>query len=190
MRHSLMLLALLAACTRSSDPRLYTLVEAKSAASYPSARTIEVRRPSMAGYLDRREIVRGVLQERLDVASDANWAEPLDAMFGRVLAADLSLRLPRSRVFTDLNTLGAVSDVRIDIELQRFDQSADGLVLRALVALRNGAQMAPVNIEAIELRQPGKQRAVDGQVAAMNALLGQLADRIAHEVSQLAPPGP
>ncbi|MDB4988639.1 MAG: hypothetical protein JWN04_3817 [Myxococcaceae bacterium] len=186
MRRTLALLCLLSsgACTRSSDPRLYTLVPARGSASYASTGTVEVRRPTIAGYLDRREIVRAVLSERLELASDANWAEPLDAMFGRVLAADLALRLPNSQVFTDLNTLGAVSNSRIDLELQRFEQGPDGLVLRALVALRRGSLSAPVAIEAIELKDSTTHRNTEAAVGAMNALLAQLSDRIAAMLDQ------
>jgi uncharacterized lipoprotein YmbA len=183
MRRSLLLLCLLSACTRSSDPRLYTLVADESRATYPTSTTVEVRRPSIAGYLDRREIVRAVRSEQLDVAGDAIWAEPLDAMIGRVLAANLALRLPASRVITDLNSLGVVPDARIDIEVQRFEQGADGLVLRAMVAVRRGADTTPISLEAVELKDAGVGRDTEATVAAMNELLGQLADRIARTLA-------
>ena len=180
---ALLLLSLLAACARSADPRLYTLVAKAGSATYPTPGTLEVRRPTVAGYLDRREIVRGVLGERLELSDDANWAEPLDAMFGRVLAADLALRLPQSRVFTDLNTLGAVADARLDVEVQRFEQGPEGVVLQVLIALRRGDQIAPVSLEAMTLHDRNTQHETEPVVAAMNGLLGELADRIAHMVA-------
>ena len=180
---ALLVLGLLAGCSRSTDPRLYTLVARQGSATYPATGTLEVRRPSIAGYLDRREIVRSVLGERLELSSDANWAEPLDAMFGRVLAADLALRLPRSRVLTDLNTLGAVADTRLDLEVQRFEQGPDGVVLQVLIALRRGEQTVPVGLEAITLQDRVTSHATEAVVAAMNGLLGELADRIARMVA-------
>lgn len=179
MKGSLLALCLLSACTRSSDPRLYTLVADKGRDTHQASATIEVRRPSIAGYLDRREVVRAVKSERLDVAGDSNWAEPLDAMIGRVLAADLALRLPNSQVLTDLNSLGVVADVRIDTEIQRFEQGPEGLVLRAVVAVRRGAQTKPVRVEVIELKDEVDGSGTEAVIGAMNALLGDLADRLA-----------
>ena len=181
---ALLPLLLLCGCTRSSDPRLYTLTATRGSASYPAASVIEVQRPTIAGYLDRREIVRAVISERLDTASGANWAEPLDAMFGRVLAADLAQRMPQSSVFTDLNTLGAVPNVVVVIEVQRFERGDDGLVLRALLGLRRADANVPTALSTIELKDANASTSTDGQVAAMNALLGQLSDRVAALIAQ------
>jgi uncharacterized lipoprotein YmbA len=133
--------------------------------------------------------VRAVKRERLDVAGDSNWAEPLDAMIGRVLAADLALRLPKSQVLTDLNSLGVVPEVRIDTEIQRFEQGTEGLVLRAVVALRRGAETKPLKLEVIELKDEVDGSGTEAVVSAMNGLLGDLADRVASSlVSALAEP--
>jgi uncharacterized lipoprotein YmbA len=179
MKCWLLALCLLWACTRSSDPRLYTLVADKGRDTHEASATIEVRRPSIAGYLDRREVVRAVKSERLDVAGDSNWAEPLDAMIGRVLATNLALRLPNSQVLTDLNSLGVVADVRIDSEIQRFEQGPEGLVLRAVIAVRRGAETKPASVEVIELKDGVDGGGTEAVISAMNALLGRLADRVA-----------
>ena len=184
MRLSALVLALaFAGCTRSADPRLYTLVPKRGTQTYPSSNTIVVRRPTVAGYLDRRDIVMGIDRDKLEVAGDANWAEPLDAMVGRVLAEDLAQRLPNSRVLTDLNTLGAVSDLRVDIEFSRFDHGEDGLVLRAMVALHRGFEAQPPWLDSVELRAKGDVRGTREFVAALDGLVAQLADRIAQVVA-------
>jgi uncharacterized protein len=190
MRRSVIALCLLVGCTRSSDPRLYTLVAEQSRTTYPPSVAIEVRRPSIAGYLDRREIVLGVAHDQLELSRAAHWAEPLDAMIGRVLAADLALRLPNSRVFSDLGSLAAVPEARVDVEIQRFDRGSDGLVLRALVALRRAPQSASVQLEAIALTQPVSEGDTDAVVRAMNVLLGQLADKLAQALATLPQPAP
>jgi uncharacterized lipoprotein YmbA len=178
-------LCLLAACTRSSDPRLYTLVAAQGRQTHEASATIEVRRPSLAGYLDRREVVRAVESERLDVAGDSNWAEPLDAMIGRVLAQNLALRLPKSQVLTDLNSLGVVADVRIDSEVQRFEQGPEGLVLRAVVAVRRGAETKPLSVHIFELKRVVDGSGTEAVIGAMNRLLGELADQVASSLAAL-----
>ena len=189
MMRWLVALALLTACTRSGDPRLYTLVPEKGRATYPTVTTIEVRRASIAGYLDRREIVRAVRDEQLDLAADAIWAEPLDAMIGRVLAMDLALRLPKSRVFSDSSSLAVVADARVDIEVQRFEQGPDALVLRALVALHRAAGSSPVSLHPLELEKRGALRGTESTVAAMSELLGRLADHIASTLSSASVAG-
>ena len=183
MKHWLIALGLLAACTRSGDPRLYTLVAEKGRTTYPTAIIVEVRRPTIPGYLDRREIVRALRGEQLDVAGDAIWAEPLDAMIARVLATDLALRLPASRVYSSLGSFAVVPEARVDVEVQRFEQRADGLVLQALVAVRRGVESAPVSLDQLELTQEGAHRSTDATVEAMNALLGELADRVARTLA-------
>jgi len=182
VRACLLALCLLAACTRSTDPRLYTLVADTSRTTYPIAATVEVRRPSIAGYLDRREIVLGVRDERLELARDSHWAEPLDAMLGRVLAANLAPRLPKSQVLTDLGSLGVVPALRIDTELQRFEHGSEGLVLRAMVAIRRGAQTTPTSLETVELVDRAAGHDSAAVVAALNGLVGKLADRVASAV--------
>ena len=183
MKRWLLGLCLICACARSSDPRLYTLVAAKGRDTHEASATIEVRRPSLAGYLDRREVVRAVKSERLDVAGDSNWAEPLDAMIGRVLADNLALRLPKSQVLTDLSSLGVVADVRIDTEVQRFEQGPEGLVLRAAVAVRRGTEQKPLGVQIIELKREVDGSGTEAVISTMNALLGELADRVASSLA-------
>jgi uncharacterized lipoprotein YmbA len=182
------LLVCLIACARSSEPQLYTLVARPGSQTWAAAGVLEVRRPHVAGYLDRRELVRRVLQQRLELSRRALWAEPLDAMLARTLAEDLTLRLPNSQVFSELSQVRATPGVIVDLDLQRFEQGADGLVLRALVALHGGTG-APSTLTQVELRRALRGDDSTSQAAAMSDLLGELADRIAQAVtSRLAAP--
>jgi uncharacterized lipoprotein YmbA len=177
-------LLLACACARSPEPRLYTLVARDGPARLATSAVVEVRRPHIAGYLDRREIVRSVLEQRLDIAGDALWAEPLDAMLGRVLARDLALRLPGSKVVTELSTLQVTPDVRIQLDVQRFESVANGaLLLNALVLVRNSDSVQPPRLVDLELETRLAGRETSTRVAGMNELLGQLADQVARLIA-------
>jgi len=171
-----------AACGHSPEPRVYTLVAQPAGPTFATASLIEVRRPPMAGYLDRRDIVLAIRAERLEFAADANWAEPLDAMLGRVLAGSLALRLPRSRVASDLSSLGVMPDFQVDVDLQRFERGPDGQVaMRALTVVRRQGMAA--SLEVVELSRSAGGSDTADTVATMSALLGDLADRLARTIS-------
>lgn len=170
-------------CGRSPDPTFYTLVAYGGGQTYPaSGLVVEVRRPNIAGYLDRREIVQRVAAQQLDVASGALWAEPLATMFERVLASDLAARLPQSQVVTGQAALATHADVAIDLDVQRFEQDAGKLVLEAQLGVRSLGAAKPVLSRVVLAAQPDSD-SVQGHVAAMNGLTGQLADRVAQAVA-------
>lgn len=179
-----LMLLLGCACARSPEPRLYTLVAREGATRFDTSLLVEVRRPHVAGYLDRREIVRSVLGQRLDLAHDALWAEPLDAMLARVLASDLALRMPKSKVVSELSTLQVTPDVRVQLDVQRFESAAeDAVLLRALTSVRRTASNQPPTLVPLEIEAGLADRETSTRVAALNELLGELADRIARLIA-------
>ena len=95
----------------SPDTTFFTLSVAPGTpvAALPLAapRTVELRTPGIPGYLDRTDIVLRDVDYRLQVGRFESWAEPLAGMTGRVLAEDLSQRLPAMSVFTEAGAIGA-----------------------------------------------------------------------------------
>ncbi len=176
----------LAACA-SPDTTYFTLGEVPGtpiASLSPAApHVVELRRPGLPGYLDRTDIVSRNVNDRLELAKFQSWAEPIGDMTGRVLAADLSQRLPGVSVFSEASAISADPDARIDLDLQRFGAGADGVVrLDAQIAVEpsRGHRVATrrVNIAVT----PGAPT-TSALVAAMSAALGQLADQIALLIS-------
>lgn len=188
---AVLLLGFLAGCARSSDPQLYTLVAHPGSRSWDAAAVIELRRPHIAGYLDRREIVRRVLAQRLELDHQAVWAEPLDAMLARTLVEALAQRLPNSQILSDMSQVRASPSIIVELDLQRFEQGEDELVLRALVAL-HGSASVPSELQQVELRGASGGGDTKALVSGMTQLVAQLADRIAGGVAAraaVAPPG-
>ena len=101
----------------SAEPDYYTLVAlpgppVEVAAERIELRRIELRRIGLAAYLDRDRIVSAADGVRLSIAEGAEWAEPLDAMIGRVLARNLRQRLPGSAVVVETGAVTANGDAR------------------------------------------------------------------------------
>ncbi len=164
----------------SPDPTLYTLEPVPGAVLNAPSRTIELRRPGLAGYLDRSDVVLKDEGYRLHVNSQARWAEPLGDMIGRVLAEDLGQRLPSSIVFSPSGAITADPGLWVEVNIQRFDQQPDGrLVLMAEIAVEGGHGHSPLATSSLQFDALPDQPGARSLVAAMSGLLGKLADQVA-----------
>lgn len=171
----------LAGCTASPEPRLYTLAALPGEARPGGPATIELRRPGLAGYLDRPEIVRAAGPFRVDLAGAERWAEPFGDMLGRVLAENLTQRLPGSTVFTEAGGLSADADAVLELDVQRFDVDAAGqAVLLAQLAVRHsGSRRVAPRARTVRLTVPAGSTATLAVVTAMSGAVAQLADTAA-----------
>ncbi|MDO9708665.1 PqiC family protein [Paracraurococcus lichenis] len=180
-RRGLLAALALGACARSPEPRLFTLAPLPGEARPGGPRTIELRRPGLAGYLDRPEIVRAAGPYQVGLAGAERWAEPFADMLGRVLAENLTQRLPGSTVFTEAGGLSADADGVVELDVQRFDADAAGRVtLLAQVAVRRGSgRREGTRTRSLRLSLPAAGDGTPAMVAAMSAALAQLADAVA-----------
>lgn len=168
---------LLCACGSSPSTTYYSLAATSGTLRQAALGVIEVRRPGVAGYLDRTEILARWDGQRLQLAQGAGWAEPLSAMIGRVLAENLDERLPQTVVFSASSQLSVQADRVIELHVRKFDQARDGsLQLKVLWSVR-GAGQTSTHATTLQARPTGPETAAT--VAAMSTLLGQLADQIA-----------
>jgi len=168
------------ACGSSPPSTFYALSPENGAATAAQApRTLKLRRPGLAGYLDRPEIIRGIVDHRVAVVDTDRWAAPLDEMLGRVLAQDVEQRLPGSVVFTEDGAITADADLTIEVDVRRFDSDASGEVnLVAEVAVEKGDNHEPLGTRAVRLRETPNDATTAGLLSAMSHLLGRLADEI------------
>ena len=181
MRHGLPLLAVLCALAgcSSAPTTYYALASVPGPAGPGGPAAIAVRTPEIAGYLDRNAIVRGGRDYRVDVASTQLWAEPLDGMISGVLVQELSQRLPGSQVQPSSFGVGT-PDATVQLSVQRFDAAPDGTVtLLALLAVQRGTGRDDAASRSVQLTAQAGSSGTASMVAAMSALLGQLADRAA-----------
>jgi len=181
LRRGLIALALAVSGCVSPEPAFYTLAAAPGASQPGAPRLVELRRPSVAGYLDRSEIVRGDTDPyRLDVRAGERWGEPFSAMLGRVLAEDLNQRLPGSTVFTAQGSLSPDPQARIEVDVSRFDLGTSGrVILRAQVAVSRPHGGGVPRARTVQVEATPASTATTALVAAMSQALGHLADAIA-----------
>ncbi|HST76354.1 MAG TPA: ABC-type transport auxiliary lipoprotein family protein, partial [Acetobacteraceae bacterium] len=96
----LALLFLLAACGNSPPSRFYTLdpTGAGSSGVVRAKGAVAVGQITLPAELDRLSLVTREGANRIAVSDQDRWAAPLDGMIRRVLATDLSRRLPAGAV--------------------------------------------------------------------------------------------
>lgn len=178
-RRPLLLLLAVAGCA-SADPAYYTLRPSPGAAVPTAVGTVKLARPGLAGYLDRPEIVRDSTSNKLLLQSGERWGEPLGDMIGRIMAEDLTQRLPGSTVFTEAGSISVDADSTVEMDIQRFDLDASGrVVLLAQVAVRSGRNHASASSRSIRLTISPSDTSTAALVGAMGTLIGQLADAVA-----------
>jgi uncharacterized lipoprotein YmbA len=133
----------------------------------------------LPGYLDRQELVSRATANRLDVAENNRWAEPLGDTFGRILAQNLSALLGTDKV----SLYPWPSDLRptyqVEIEVLRFEpDSARSAELAARWVLRDVPTRAILSVKESELTEPLKGPSTEESVAALSELLGKLSCEI------------
>ncbi len=181
-------LALAAARCTSPEPALYMLRPVPGTPQGGGPVAVKLARATLAGYLDRSEIVRDSTANRLDVASGERWAEPLGSMIGRVLALNLSQRLPGSTVFTEEGALSVDAAATVELDVQRFDLDPDGmavLLVQVAVQQRNGRD--PAYTRSLRLTGRPASAATADLVSEMSVLVGQLADAVAQMLRSAGP---
>lgn len=170
----------LLACGGSKEPAYYALAPRPAAARTGAPPLVELRRPGIAGYLDRADIVKGVAGYRLRVDGDERWAEPLGDMVGRVVADDLSTRLQGTQVFLESGAISAVPSVILAIDILKLDATDDGaLTLVAEVAAEVPSDPKNARVQRLTFSTKPASTDTAGMVAAVSDLLGKLADGIA-----------
>jgi uncharacterized protein len=168
--------ALLAGCS-SPNPDLYTLAAVPGPIVHTPAHTIELRRLSLPGYLDRPEIIRSAAQYRLRVTVNDRWGESLSGMLARVFTENLVQRLPGATVFPETGAISVQPDVVLEVNIQRFDADAAGaVVLLAQIAVRRETGHASEIARSVRLTATPRGAGTQELVASMSADLGELAD--------------
>jgi uncharacterized lipoprotein YmbA len=105
-------------------------------------------------------------------------------MVGSTLADDLAERLPSCMVYAEAGAVSSPADVRVEVEVSRFELTDDGSVkLLAEVAVHwTAPDDTRVERHALSIR-PGSRSTAD-LVESMSGLLGLLSDAIAGTIQK------
>jgi uncharacterized lipoprotein YmbA len=163
----------------SPPPVLYTIARVRGTAESGAPKVVILQHIAVARYLERSEIVRSSENYRLEVMSNDWWGEPLGAMLGRVLVEELSQRLPESVVLSESGAISASPDATIELNLQRLDQdAANNVILLAQASVRFKGRKAP-ELQSFQFSVRPSAPGTAGEVAAISAAVGRLADGLA-----------
>ncbi len=186
MRHAFAcagaLLLALSGCS-SPDPTYYVLTANPGTPRPGPEINVEIRRPGLAGYLDRSDIVLKSADYRLAVNSQVRWAEPLGDMIGRILAQDLSQRLPGSSIYTEAGAISADPTMRVEVDILGFDADATGqAVLTAEVVVELGTTHKPLSTRHVSMMAAPAGAGAGNLAASLSELLGRMSDQLAGDI--------
>ena len=179
-RRSFLALPLAAAACSSADPVLYTIAVKPGPVFDRAPAVVRLREIGLARYLDRREIVRSADGSKLDIARNDWWGEPLGALLGRVLAVELSQRLPQSNIYSEDGAITVDPNAVLAVNIQRLDVDPAGnleLLAQAAVEFNRPKRSAA---RTFRITKPVPTANVAGQVAAISDAVAELSDGLAN----------
>jgi len=80
------------------------------------------------GYLDREQLVTRISQNRLAIAENDRWAEPLEENFSRVLSQNISILLQTDRIVAYPWERSQQPNYQVQVELLRFEPNVEQIV--------------------------------------------------------------
>jgi uncharacterized protein len=173
------LLIALAACS-SPSPELYTIAPVPGVQQRASPKVVVLQQIGLERYLERLQIVRSSEDYKLDVMANDWWGEPLGAMLSRVLVDELQQRLPQSVVISEVGAVSAPADATVTLNIQRMDKDASGnLILSAQAGIIFKGRAATPVLRNFRFSVTPDSPRIPGEVAAISAAVGQLADGLA-----------
>lgn len=140
---------------------------------------------TLAGYLDRPELVVRVNENEIALSETDRWAEPLADNLVGTLEENLSALLPGSTWVDWPWFESRAPEYAVSLEVRRFEADASGaVVLDAAWRLERGGSQVGAGRERIEDVASGPGRAA--AVAAQSRALAELGRRIAARVRSAA----
>lgn len=180
------ILSILAGCLGGSVPVRFWVLNAMPGdpAEQEIQRSVAVGPVLIPEYLDRREVVRRLGPNRLDVAEFDQWGHALEDQVGSVLARNLEILVPGTRAAPFPWRESTPPDLELAVHATRFELDADGSVhLDAGWKLVRTSPRRTVANGYVRLREPIEGGGFDDIAAAMSRALEALARKVAPMLS-------
>jgi len=137
-------------------------------------------------YLDRLEVVTRIDETRVSISETDRWAAPLDSAFARVLAQDLSARVPDSHVALYPWYHDRAPDFQIVVDVQRFDVTIRGLAnLQASWTISDLKANALLCSTTSDVRESGGDLKSADPAAALSRTIADFSNQIAFRMNKL-----
>jgi uncharacterized protein len=142
----------------------------------------------MPGYLDRTQIVTRPGTDHVEISMFNRWAEPLEDGISRILAEEISARVPTERVvmFPWRGVVARVIQYQVVVAVVRFDGRPGGdvtLDTRWRILDREGDELVFRRSTVVE---PAAGRGYEPVVAAMTRAVMTLGQEIAAEIRPIS----
>jgi uncharacterized lipoprotein YmbA len=168
-------LVIMAGCGSSPATRFYRLTPEAVPAATNSTRAVIIGPFQLADYLDRPQIVTRGGSNAVTVADFERWAEPLEANFQGVVAANVSRLLGSNRVLEFPAPMIMEPERRVTGRISQFDVDAEGLAVLELqwgVLDGDGAMFQPARRSRYEVRVAASN-SYSAMVAALNGAVAR-----------------
>jgi uncharacterized protein len=181
-----------AGCADGQPTRFYTLAAlpdapAEAMPALASDLSVGVGPVTLPPYLDRPQLVTRAGSNRMVLADFDSWAEPLQGLFARVLAENLTLLLGTDDVLLLPQRRAIRLDYQIEVDVTRFDVDTSGnaiLDARWWVLGRDGEKLLRSGRSTItEPTQVGDYTAA---AAGLSRALGAMSTEIAEAIADQA----
>lgn len=191
----LMLLAcaliLLPGCASSPPSRFYTLT-AMASQGTPSGEgtppAVAIASVTIPELVDRPQLVVRYDDSKVDLLETHRWAEPLKGAVSRIMAENLSRLLASDGVSFYPQAASLTADLKVYLDLQRFDYTGTHIELDALWSIRRQDDR-PAGRGRTRLREPVTGGGYQGAVAAFSRGLAGISREIAQELKKSGPAG-
>jgi uncharacterized lipoprotein YmbA len=136
-------------------------------------------------YLRRLPVVKRVAPNRVDLADEERWAEPLDKNFVRVLSENLATLLDTQRIEKFPWPLKTRIDYQVEVNVERFETTSDGRAqLMASWIIRDGPTDKILYASRASAATPAGSDELSAS-AALSSDLATFSKEIASRVAEL-----
>lgn len=188
---------LLTGCARTTSVSYYQLTSLEAPRNEPASgeagkMVLGIGPVQLPEYLDRSQLVTRLSANRLQLADNHRWAEPLNKNIARVMGENLGALLGTSHIVFHPWPSSRVTDYQLLVEVLHFENESDGAA--RLVALwsvkgKDGGMVLPERRSSYLVPAAGQDP--EGLVTALNQALGSFCREIARELAELlAKPSP
>jgi uncharacterized lipoprotein YmbA len=177
----LLLLAALAGCASPRPERFYMLAAGspqQGARFAGTACSVAVGPVTVPAMVDRPQMVMRTGPNRVIIAEQSRWAEPLKDGIARTIAADLAQLLGKAWVSVYSQETDLDADYRVSIDVQRFE-SAPGVAATIDVLWAVRASGHTLRAGRSVIREPVERGGEEALVAAHERALASVSREIA-----------
>jgi uncharacterized lipoprotein YmbA len=158
-------------------PRAFASAGPRPAPSDVAGLYVSIAQVTIPEIADRRQLIVRTSPNRVEISDFHQWAEPLKLGIARALAQDIAGELGPASVVLLGQSLGVAPDVRVFVDVQKFDAVAGhGVAVEAIWSVR------PAKGEARSGRSSAEERAMTNDHAGIAAAYSRALARLGREI--------